>query len=162
MKKAAVGIAILCVTLGTWQLIASAGAGATTPAQSAATTADITFREGFCSDAGAHCKVIGDQKDPSAYGNQLLFTIPLTQNGNRIGYEQGSCTYLQKTSASDFCAYNLHLPDGSVSVQGTLPISTVKSGTIPVTGGTRGYLDAGGTLQLLSGSFDYELRLTIP
>ncbi|MDP9185274.1 MAG: hypothetical protein M3O29_06370 [Actinomycetota bacterium] len=163
MRKATIIIATLFASLGAWQMIASAGTRTVSP--TTATTTDITFTEGFCSDAGAHCKVVGDKSDPLAFGNRLIFTIPLSSGGTRIGYEQGDCVYLQKTSKSDYCTYNLHLPNGSVSVQGTLPYiseNSQMSGRVPITGGTRGYLGAYGTIQLIAGTFDYPLHIVTP
>ena len=122
------------------------GAGAASPTKAKkTTTSNLTFTEGFCSNAGAHCKVVGDHKDLNAFGNELIFTLPLSISRNRIGYEQGECVNLQEASRSDFCTYNLHLPDGSISVQGTLPLTSRSSGAIPITGGTRAYLGAYGT-----------------
>ena len=152
-------VATLVASLGIWQLTANAGPGA---AVAASTTTDITFTEGFCSDAGASCKVVGDRSDPIAFGNRLIFTIPISSGGTRVGYEQGDCVYLQKVSKSDYCMYNLRLPDGLVSVQGTLPYTSNKAGTIPITGGTRKYLGAYGTLQLIAGTFDYQLHIVTP
>ena len=163
MKKALIAIVALGASVGTWQLVASGGAGASTPPTSLATTLDITFKEGFCGDAGSSCKTIGDQQDLSAYGNTLIFTIPITSGGQEIGYEEGQCVYLKKRTDSDFCTYDLHLSDGIVSVQGTLPTSSRKAPAIPVTGGTRAYLGADGTLRLIAGTtFDYRLQLVIP
>jgi len=161
MKKAMIALATVFLSLGAWQLLASGGASAVTMQ----TTIDLTFTEGFCSDTGARCKVVGDQNDPFAFGNRLVFTIPISSGGTNIGYEQGECVYLQKASSSDYCSYDLHLSDGVVSVQGTLPTTSTKNertGKVPVTGGTRAYLGAYGTLQLIAGTFDYELKLVIP
>lgn len=164
MRKTTTAAVALLVSLGAGQLLASQGAGAVVTA-AASTTTDITYTEGFCSDAGASCKVVGDQAHPTAFGNRLVFTIPLSSSGTTIGYEQGDCVYLQKASTSDFCAYNLRLPNGSVSVQGTLPYISDKSEKarrIPVTGGTGSYLGAYGTLQLIAGTFDYQLHVATP
>ena len=163
MKKATVAIATLLISLGAWQLFASAGAAVAS--RTRPTTIDLTFTEGFCSSTGAHCKVVGDQSDPFAFGNRLIFTIPISSDGTLIGYEQGDCVYLQKAISSDFCSYDLHLSDGVISVQGTLPTTSTKderTGKIPVTGGTRVYLGAYGTLQLIAGTFDYELHVVVP
>jgi len=158
MKKTAIAVATLLASLGLLQLLSGAGAGAaTTPTR---TVTDLTFTEGFCSDAGAHCKMIG--KDPTAYGARLVFKIPLTVDATKIGYEEGECVYLTKKSQSDFCMYDLHLADGTIAVQGTLPYAEKKSGVIPVTGGTGAYLGAYGTLTFPGGSFDYQLHVVTP
>jgi hypothetical protein len=70
--------------------------------------------------------------------------------------------YLQKASKSDYFVYNLRLPDGWVSVEGTLPYTSDRTGTIPVTGGTRKYLGAYGTLRLIAGTFNYQLHIVTP
>jgi len=164
MKKTTIAAAALLMSLGAWQLLlATTGAGAAVTA--APTTTDVTFTEGVCSDTGASCKVIGDQSHRTAFGNRLIFTIPLSSDGATIGYEQGDCVYLQKATMSDFCAYDLHLATGSVSVQGTLPYvsdSSVRSRRVPVTGGTGSYLGAYGTLRLIAGTFDYHLHVVTP
>ena len=68
---------------------------------------------------------------------------------------------LTKKSESYYCTYLLHLAEGTVAVQGTLPYSG-EAGTIPVTGGTGAYLGAYGTLTLLDDSFDYQLHVMTP
>ena len=158
MKKTAIAVATLLASLGLLQLLSGAGAGAATTPTRAVT--DLTFTEGFCSDPGAHCKMIG--KDSTAYGTQLIFKIPLSVGTTKIGYEEGECVNLTKKSRSNFCTYDLHLADGTIAVQGTLPYTGDKSGTIPVTGGTGALLGAYGTLTFPGGSFDYQLHVVTP
>ena len=163
MRNALIGIATLAASLGLWVVASGGGAGAASTEPAVVTTVDITFTEGFCSDDGAHCKVIGDKAHPQAFGNILVFTIPLTSGGAQIGVEEGQCTNLTKASRSNFCTYDLKLADGTVSVQGTLPYTNQRKGpAIPVTGGTRAYLGAYGSLRLIPKTFDYELHLVIP
>jgi hypothetical protein len=123
----------------------------------------LRFTEGVCSDAGAHCKTIGDTAHPFAFGSRIVFSIPLSSGGRTIGYEQGDCVYLHPASESYYCTYDLHLAGGVVSVQGTLPTTSSRDApAIPVTGGTRAYLGAYGTLRLIAGTFDYRLRVLTP
>jgi hypothetical protein len=151
-----VALAMVLVFIGP---LTGPGAGAASSPTQVVT--DITFTEGFCGDPGSRCKVIG--KNPIAYGARLIFKIPLTVEGTKIGYEEGECVNLPKKSQSYFCTYNLHLADGTVAVQGTLPSTFDRSGTIPVTGGTGAYLGAYGTLTYLDdGSSDYQLQVVTP
>ena len=163
MNKALIGIAMLAASLGLCVVASGGGAGAASTEPAVATTVDIAFTEGFCSDDGAHCKVIGDRAKPMAYVNILVFTIPLTSGGAQIGVEEGQCTNLTKASRSNFCTYDLKFDDGAVSVQGTLPYTNQGKGpAIPVTGGTRTYLGAYGSLRMIPETRDYELHLVIP
>ena len=152
-----IGLATLLASFGL-QVLSGSGAGAAvTPTQ---VVTDLTYTEGLCSDAGARCKWIG--KNPIAYGARLIFKIPLTVESTKIGYEEGECVNLTKKSGSYYCTYLLHLADGTVAVQGTLPLAD-KQGTIPVTGGTGAYLGAYGTLTYLDdGTFDYQLQVVTP
>jgi hypothetical protein len=150
MKRAVVLIAGLAITVGVVELVATAGPGAAVP--TAATTTDITFKEGFCSDPGASCKSIDAGGGTTGFGSILVFTIPLSTAGKRIGIEQGECVNLQKSGQLNFCHYNLHFQDGWISVQGTLPLTTATSRTIPITGGTGGYEGATGWLKIIKGS----------
>jgi hypothetical protein len=153
MKRASIGVALLFGLLGSLQLLSAAGA-ASSPQRA---TTSITFKEGLCGDAGAHCKWTPKGSGES-YGTRLLFKIPLSTRGTKIGYEEGECVFLNRASKSYFCVYDLHLADGTVSVQGTLPYSGDASGTIPVSGGTDAYLGAYGTLTLRVG---YPARYTL-
>ena len=143
-------------------ILTSGGAGAAATATKAPSTTDITFKEGFCSSAGGHCKTIRVGKDPRGFGSRLIFTIPFYSAGTRIGYEQGDCVYLQKRSELYFCSYNLSFGTGSVSVQGSLSASG-HVGTIPITGGTGGFEGAYGYLHELKGypAF-YRLHILTP
>ena len=153
-----VGLAMLLASLGL-QVLAGSGAGAAvTPTQ---VVTDLTYTEGLCSDAGARCKWIGNSL--TAWGARLIFKIPLTVDGTKIGYEEGECVNLTKKSESAYCTYLLHLADGTVAVQGTLPWTLDEQGTIPVTGGTGAYLGAYGTLTYLDDdTFDYQLHVVTP
>ena len=158
MKKAAIAIATLVAALGLFQLLAGPDAGAAPlPGR---TPTDLTFTEGVCGDPGSFCKTTGK---PVAFGTRLVFRIPLTTDGTKIGYEEGECVNLTKNSHSNYCTYNLHLADGTLALQGTLPYDTDAGGTIPVIGGTGAYLGAYGTLTFLdAGSFDYGLQVMTP
>ena len=93
-----VGLAMLLASLGL-QVLAGSGAGAAvTPTQ---VVTDLTSTEGFCSDAGARCKWIGNSL--TAWGARLIFKIPLTGDGTKIGYEEGECVNLTKKSESASC-----------------------------------------------------------
>ena len=116
MKRTIATLAGLAVTAGVVQdLVFTAGPGVAVP--SAATTTDITFREGFCSDAGASCKSIDAGGGTAGFGSSLVFTIPLSSSGKKIGTEQGECVNLQRKSQLNFCHYNLHFR-GAESVRG--------------------------------------------
>jgi len=158
MKRIAIWIATLLASLALCQLLLGSRAGA---APSRRTTTDITFTEGYCGDPGSFCKSTGK---PAAFGTRLIFKIPLTSNGTKIGFEEGECVNLTKKSRSNFCTYNLHVVDGTVALQGTLSYDAEQGpGTIPVTGGTGAYLGAYGTLTFLdAGSTDYRLQVVTP
>jgi hypothetical protein len=150
MKRAVALIAGLAITVGVIELVTTAAPGVAVP--TAATTTDITFKEGFCSDPGASCKSIDAGGGTTGFGSSLVFTIPLSARGKKIGIEQGECVNLQKSTQLNFCYYNLRFQDGWISVQGTLPLTTDISRTIPVTGGTGAYEGATGWLTLIKGS----------
>jgi hypothetical protein len=161
MRRTLTTLAVLAAVLGIMQVVPSAGAGTTAPA--AATTTDIVFKEGFCQDTGAHCKVFDVGSRPNAFGTRVIFTIPLSSRGARIGYEQGECVILHKKSQLNYCTYNLNFDAGSVAVQGALPYTTQMSGTIPVTGGTGSYEGVYGHLTLIANTSDrYRLHLVTP
>jgi hypothetical protein len=150
MKRTIAAMAGLVITAGVIQLVLAAGPGVAGPTP--ATTTDITFKEGFCSSPGASCKSIDAGGGTAGFGSSLVFTIPLSSGGKTIGIEQGVCVNLQKKSQLNVCYYNLHLQGGWISVQGTLPLTTQRSRSIPITGGTGGYEGATGYLQLIKGS----------
>lgn len=159
MKRALAASVVFAAVFGVYQLAAN-GAGA---APAGPTTTDITFKEGFCFNVGSHCKTVGGQ---NAFGGRLIFTIPLSAAGAPIGYEQGECVNLQPKILKNYCTYDLHFQAGSVSVQGTLPLTTEKSISIPITGGTRSYEGAYGRLTLLKGGTGlnvlYQLHIVTP
>jgi hypothetical protein len=133
-------------------------------AAQAATTSDVTFTEGTCNQATAHCKNIYSH-DPTAFGARIIFSIPLSSGGNRIGREKGECVFLNRRSHKYFCTYNIGLAAGSVSVQGTLPYDLGSGATIPITGGTGGYEGAYGYLKLIKSSAPpvrYRLHIITP
>lgn len=159
MKKTAIAIATLAASLGLFQLLSGSGAGAAPLPER--TTTDLTFTEGFCGDPGSFCKKTGKL---GVFGTRLIFRIPLTIDGTKIGFEEGECVNLTKKSRSYFCTYIVHLADGTLAVQGTLSYDAAEgSGQIPVTGGTGAYLGAYGTLTFLdAGSTDYRLQVVTP
>ena len=110
MKRTIATLAGLAITAGVIELVLTAGPGVAVP--SAATTTDITFREGFCSDAGASCKSIDAGGGTAGFGSSLVFTIPLSSSGKKFGTEQGECVNLQRKSQLNFCHYNLHFQGG--------------------------------------------------
>jgi hypothetical protein len=161
MKRAIAVLAGLVITAGMVLLAMTAGPGVAGPA--AAATTDITFKEGFCSSPGASCKSIDAGGGSSGYGSSLVFTIPLSSSGKKIGIEQGQCVNLQKKSQLNFCYYNLHFQGGWISVQGTLPLNSDTSRSIPITGGTGTYQGATGYLKIIKGSsFRYTAHIVTP
>lgn len=160
MKRTLAILGVLAVSMGAFGLLSSGGAGVA--ATRAATTTDITFREGLCGDAGAHCKPIKVGKDPLSYGNRLIFTIPLYHGTTVIGKEEGECVNLQRTSGSNYCTYNVTLQGGTVSVQGTLRY-TADPGTIPITGGIDAFAGAYGYIHEHKGfPATYTLHIVTP
>lgn len=161
MKRAIAMLTGLAIAVGVIQLVLTAGPGVAVPA--AATTTDITFKEGFCSDPGASCKSIDAGGGTAGFGSSLVFTIPLSSSGKKIGIEQGECVNLEKKSQLNFCHYNLHFQGGWISVQGTLPLNSDTSRAIPITGGTGGYEGATGWLRIIKGSsFRYTAHIVTP
>jgi hypothetical protein len=161
MKRTIAMLAAVVVTVGVIQLVLAAGPGVAGTA--AATTTDITFKEGYCSSPGASCKSIDAGGGAAGYGSSLVFTIPLSASGKKIGIEQGVCTNLQKKSQLNFCHYNLHFKGGWISVQGTLPLNSDTSRSIPITGGTGDYEGATGWLKIIKGSsFRYTVHIVTP
>jgi hypothetical protein len=161
MKRAiAIFAGLAIITVGVIQLVVTAGPGVAGPA--AATTTDITFKEGFCSDAGASCRSIDAGGGTAGFGSGLVFTIPLSFGGKRIGIEQGECVNLKRQTRLNFCHYNLRFEQGWISVQGTLPLTTETSRTIPITGGTEAYEGATGWLKLIKGTFRYTAHIVTP
>jgi hypothetical protein len=115
-------------------------------AAQAATTTNVTFTEGTCNQVTAHCKNVYSH-DPTAFGARIIFSIPISSGGNRIGREKGECVFLNRRSQKYFCTYNIGLAAGRVSVQGPLPYDLGRSATIPITGGTGAYEGAYGYLK---------------
>ena len=160
MRRTLATLGVLVVSIGALGLLVSGGAGVAAPR--AATTTDITFREGFCGDPGASCKTIKAGKDPLSYGSRLIFTIPLYSGKTRIGKEQGECFNLQKKSESNYCTYNLTLGGGTVSVQGRL-FYNGDPGTIPITGGMGAFEGAYGHIHEHDGvPANYTLHIVTP
>lgn len=75
----------------------------------AATTTDITFKEGVCNDAGGHCRNRFVNGDPTGFGARIIFSLPLRQGSNKIGREKGECVFLNTASGQYFCDYNIRL-----------------------------------------------------
>jgi len=131
----------------------------------AATTTDITFKEGVCNAPGSHCHNSFVKGDPTAFGARIIFSLPLTQGSTKIGREKGECVFLNRRSGQYFCDYNIRLLGGQVSVQGALPYNLNASASIPVTGGTGVYEGAYGHLTLLKDPnppMRYQLHITTP
>lgn len=130
----------------------------------AATTSDITFTEGVCGQAGGHCKNHFVNGDPTGFGARIIFSLPISSSGSRIGREKGECVFLNKRSSQYFCAYNIRLAGGQASVQGALPYVQNATASIPVTGGTGSYEGAYGHLTLLKGTgpVRYQLHIITP
>ena len=141
-----------------------ATSGSVVAAPKTLTITNITFTEGVCGSKGAHCKEFPVGPNPQGFGGRLIFVIPLKSKGKLFGYERGECVNLTKASQLNYCTYNINLPGGAVSVQGSLPYSTKISRTIPVTGGTGTYLGAYGSLTLVKGTFpvQYGLHIVTP
>jgi hypothetical protein len=128
-------------------------------------TSDIAFTEGICSDAGAHCKTINVPGNGIGFGTRILFSLPLTSSGTKVGRDKGECVYLNLKSRQVYCNFVVRLSGGTVSVQGALPAIFDKAGTIPVTGGTGAYEGAYGHLTELatpSPRIHYELHVVTP
>jgi allene oxide cyclase-like protein len=134
-----------------WVLAMSVGNASPGPA-TRATTTDITYKEGVCSSKGAACKTIKAGKTQFGFGSRLDFIIPISSGGSRIGHESGECVYLPPKTGTSYCNYQIVFSGkGSISVQGVLPATSGKAGTIPITGGTRTFEGAYGTLTLRKG-----------
>jgi hypothetical protein len=161
MKRLLAAAVLAAVALG---VIGLAASGSVVAAPKALTVSDITYREGVCNKKGADCKQVPAGADPTAFGVTLVFSIPIKSNGKPLGHERGECVNMTKASQLYFCTYNLDLPGGTVSVQGSLPYTTAFSERIPVTGGTGAYLGAYGSLTLVKHTFpaQYQLHIVTP
>lgn len=134
-----------------WVLAMSVG-NASSGRTTLATTTDITFKEGLCSSKGAACKTIKAGKRPFSFGSRLDFIIPISSGGSKIGHETGECVSLPPKTASSYCHYQIVFSGkGSITVQGVLPATSADAGTIPITGGSRTFEGAYGTLTLRKG-----------
>jgi hypothetical protein len=163
MRRILIAMVVISVVSVTALLVGRSAPGM--GAAQAATTTDITYDEGLCNDAGAHCKALPVQGDALAFGARLIFSIPLSATGHQIGREVGECVNLTKASRKNYCTFNIRLAGGQVSVQGVLPYVGGVGGTIPVTGGTGAYEGAYGHLQLLktpSVPARYQLHVVTP
>lgn len=135
-----------------WVLAMSVGNASTGSRATLATTTDITYKEGLCSTKGAACKTIKAGKTQFGFGSRLDFIIPISSGGSKIGHETGECVYLPPKTGTSYCNYQIvFIGKGSISVQGVLPATSGKAGTIPITGGTRTFEGAYGTLTLRKG-----------
>lgn len=129
MRKAAFVVLISLVASG--YFVASADAGVVT---------DITVKEALCGARGSHCKTL-ETKD-FGFGTRLIFTLPLKKDGDVIGRDQGDCVVLHKNANAFYCTFQVFLPGGTLSVQGSISFSEGRK--IPITGGTKDYEGASG------------------
>jgi hypothetical protein len=153
MKRILSVVSVIAVGAAAMWVLAMSVGNATPGARSTrATTTDITYKEGVCSSKGAACKSVKAGKSQFGFGSRLDFIIPISSGGSRIGRETGECVNLPPRTASTYCHYQIVLSGkGSITVQGVLPASSKKSGSIPITGGTRTFEGAYGTLSLRKG-----------
>jgi len=135
-----------------WVLAMSVGNAASGSRATLATTTDITFKEGVCSSKGAACKIVKAGKSQFGFGSRLDFIIPISSGGSKIGHETGECVNLPARTGSSYCHYQIVFSaKGSITVQGVLPATSKHAGRIPITGGTRMFEGAYGTLTLRKG-----------
>lgn len=153
MKRIVTISSVIAVGAAAMFVLAMSASRATVPSSDRATTTAITFKEGVCSSQGAACKIVKTGKNPFSFGSRLDFIIPISSGGSRIGHETGECVNLPPKTSSSYCHYQLVFTGmGTITVQGVLPATSKNSGTIPITGGTRMFEGAYGTLTLRKGS----------
>src|SRR5256885_11574966 len=57
--------------------------------------------------------------------------------GSKVGHETGECVNLPPKTASTYCQYQIVFSGkGAITVQGVLPATSKRSGTIEITGGS--------------------------
>jgi Dirigent-like protein len=130
MRKVALVVLVALVASG--YLVATADAGVVT---------DLTLKEGLCGNKGAHCKLF--ETGNFGFGTRLISTLPLKEAGTVVGRDQGECVVLHKSADAFYCTFQVFLPGGTLSVQGSVALSG-EGKKLPITGGTKDYEGAWG------------------
>jgi hypothetical protein len=109
-----------------------------------AATTDLQLKELLCSDKGSHCVVSGPDDEHHA-GETLAYSVRLvsSEDGRRVGVEQGTCVKLRRSSEESYCDFVAHLLNGDLTVQGTFATDGSQS-FLTITGGTGAYEGASG------------------
>jgi hypothetical protein len=103
--------------------------------------------------------------EPNA-GDHTVFSDDVYWNGNKVGFLDGTCTFTRvgATAGRFHCTVTLTLPEGQITLQGTIRIPFEEDFTGPfyvaITGGTGAYDEAQGQVRVRIIS-DTEERLTV-
>jgi hypothetical protein len=79
-------------------------------------------------------------------GDTVVFTDDLRSHGHKVGTDTGVCTLVAGSVAQ--CHATLLLPDGHIVVGGSFDFAEAKPNKLAITGGTRAFREAGGTLRI--------------
>jgi hypothetical protein len=143
MRPRTIALAALPVTVAVTG-VALAGMPATAHPQAATTTLTLVEQEGsarFIDNPPRH-----GRRRPPSIGDQLILTgVDFDASGrNRLGRSYLSCTFVGRGAMS--CAGTIDLSDGQLTIQGVA--HDQKTTVVAVTGGTRRYAGARGTMRV--------------
>ncbi|MDA3642643.1 hypothetical protein LZ318_39035 [Saccharopolyspora indica] len=112
---------------------------AASPAAAQVIELDVGNDQFVLTDVGEHGLSLGDE---------YVFSDVLYRNGQRVGYDGGSCqvTHVDGERITTNCTLSLQLPDGQLTAQAVWVRGT--DGPMAVTGGTGAYRNARGELHV--------------
>ena len=152
------GVAVVAAGAGATAVLANSGTASAGTARSSSRSFTLVAHHG--SDTTVDLGHTGFSP-----GDEDLLVAPLTRGGKRVGRLVGSCTNVRVAKTADqLCDFVLHLGGGQITA-----IGTVRSGqagprgfVLPILGGTRRYVDAGGQLSVTpSGGGNLPLQVSL-